>query len=446
MRILAAVAILFSVAVPSFAYRQSAWIPPWNAAALTSMQSNVGALSESNPVWYSWNPDGTLFKNWNAENDTWRAAMTGTLLMPTVQNVVNGSFNGNVAATVLATDTSRETAASEIAQLVTMKSYDGIDIDYERLPTTSRDNFTKFLTTLAQKLHVAGKKLSVSVYPKKSDSDNWNGPGAEDWAAIGQLADSVKIMAYDYSYSGTAPGPIAPLDWMDKVATYAQSAIPSSRIVMALPWYGYDWSAAGTKNVSYAEAMQLAANNGANISHDVNGEATFTYNGHTVFFQDAASYRKKVEMLETRHASIGGFAAWSAGVEDPQIWNVIRDMAGLQATPPASQPASMSISGPASLMTTPGGSVSANYNLVAVNGFSGTATVTIRVPSDFKGSVTSDSATVAAGGTVRVTVNTTAATPLGSHPFQISLTSGALTTEQTVTLMVSVPARRRAVR
>src|SRR5581483_195793 len=157
-----------------------------------------------------------------------------------------------------------------------MKAFDGIDIDYEAVPAASRDDFTAFLTTLAEKLHAAGKLLSVTVHAKTSDRPTWAGPGAEDWPAIGRVADTVKIMCYDYSWKGSPPGPIAPLDWIDAVATYAQSAIPNDKIMIGLPWYGYNWSASSaTTSVSYLSATQLAQVHDATIGRDANQEATF---------------------------------------------------------------------------------------------------------------------------------------------------------------------------
>ena len=47
-------------------------------------------------MWFSWNADGSIARNWNSDNPSWRAAMTGTQLMPTIQNVVNGSFSKSV--------------------------------------------------------------------------------------------------------------------------------------------------------------------------------------------------------------------------------------------------------------------------------------------------------------------------------------------------------------
>lgn len=314
------------------AARVSVWIPPWDANALTSVQRNADAITESNPVWYSWNADGTIAKNWNAENPTWRAAMTGTRLIPTVQNVVNKAFSASTAATVLGTAVSRETHAAAIAQLAILNAFDGIDIDYERVPATSRADFTAFVDTLAQKLHAAGKVLSITVYPKTSDSQNWNGPGAQDWIAIGRLADSVKIMAYDYHWSTSDAGAITPIDWLDQVATYAESAIPASKIMVGLPWYGYDWVGTAGATMTYAAAMQLAATNGATIQRDANDEPMFTYSNHTVYFQDASSFSRKIEILKMKHGSIGGWANWAAGQEDPAIWNMLR----FQSSPLAS--------------------------------------------------------------------------------------------------------------
>src|SRR5688572_11642646 len=96
------------VSVPMHAYKTAAWIPAWDASALSSTQMNAGKLDESNPVWYSLSSTGAIVANWNAENPTWVAAMTGTRIIPTIQNVVNGSYDGTLAASLISTAASRE--------------------------------------------------------------------------------------------------------------------------------------------------------------------------------------------------------------------------------------------------------------------------------------------------------------------------------------------------
>jgi len=458
MRLRAALAVLFAAAgvAAQAGYRNSVWIPTWGTG-VASMQANAGAVQESNPVWYALNSDGSIALKSGAENATARAAMVGTQILPTIQNTVNSSFNASVATAVIGTADARDAHASAIAQLVINKAWDGIDVDYERLPASQMANFSAFIATLGQKLHAAGKKLSVSVYPKTADSDNWSGPGGEDYSAIGAAADSVKIMAYDYHWDTSAPGAISPLDWLDKVAAYATSRIAPAKVMMGLPWYGYDWQGNSGIGVTYAQAMQRAQGNSATVSHDANGEATFTYSGHTVFFQDAAAYAKKIEQLKQRHPSIGGFAHWAAGQEDPQVWAVVRG--GSVSTPstppnsgsnPATTPqADFAVSGPAVLTLAQGGKASADYRLTAINGFSGNASVAVQVLSTgFSGTVTPSSGTVTASSPVTVTISANRQTAAGSYQVTVRFTSLGLTREQLVSVVVQPAAagRTRAVR
>lgn len=446
----AAAVIVFTIAPSAFAYRNAVWIPPWDGNALSSVQRNASAFSESNPVWYSWNADTTIAKNWNAENNTWRAAMTGTQLIPTIQNVINKSFDGGAAATMLASAAQREQHAAAIAQLAVLNAFDGIDLDYERLPATSRNDFTAFLSLVAQKLHAAGKKLSVTVYAKTGEKDNWSGPGAEDWPAIGSIADSVKIMTFDFHYSTGGAGAITPLAWLDTVAGYAQSSIPNEKIMIGLPWYGYDWGTTGTAAaVTYATAMSMAQNGGITVKHDADGEATFTYSGHTVYFQDATSYAAKVELIKQKHASIGGFAHWAAGTEDPAIWNAVRG--GSTAAPsnggsssgatPISQ--DFAIGGPSTLRATQGKAISATFALTPINGFSAASTVSLQPAGTFSGTATLDSSSVAAGGSVTLRISPSAASNPGTYRFVLRFVCGTLAHEQSIDVTVAADTTRK---
>jgi len=333
-----AVLLFLGATLPASAYTISAWIPTWDPNALTTVQRHAGAMTESNPGWYTVAADGSVNRNSGAEDATMRAAMTGTLIMPTIKNNAGGSFNGTLVANLLATATGRETHASAIAATVIGKALDGIDIDYEELPSTARDSFSAFAQLLASKLHAAGKKLSITVAAKTSGSQDWAGPGGEDYSALGAVADSIKIMAYDKHYPGGSAGDISPLTWLDQIATYAEATIPAGKIVFGLPWYGYDWQGTSASGVTYDQAKNLALSNGATVSHDSDGEAMFTYAGHTVYFQDASSYAKKVAYLTSRHPGIAGFAHWRAGAEDPAIWDVVSTLKGGGSSSPATPP------------------------------------------------------------------------------------------------------------
>jgi spore germination protein YaaH len=433
-----AASLLMVAGTSQAAFRNSVWIAPWIAEGLPALQHNADAMQESNPVWYTWNADGTIAKAWNAENGTWRAAMTGTAILPTIQNVVGGSFDGTTAATILGNSVTRDAQVNAIAQLVSMNAFDGIDIDYERLPAASRAAFTAFVNSLASKLHASGKKLSITVYAKVNDKADWSGPGAEDWSAIGAVADSVKVMAYDYHWNTSDAGALTPLSWLDQVAAYAEQAIPSNKIFIGLPWYGYDWpSTGGAATVTYASAMQRAQSNNATITHDpASGEATFTYGGHTVYFQDVHAYAAKVDMLRQKHGGIAGVAHWVAGDEDPDVWSVMRG--GSVSAPATPAPVDFALSGPTAITVQQGSFASALFTLTPINNFTGSVNFTVAGPI---------TASISQPSTL--TVAPSRETPAGTYQVTVRATSGSITHEQVVSVNVTaapVVVKHRAAR
>ena len=441
-RLVAAV-LFFGATLPLQAYTISAWIPTWDPNALTTVQRHAGAMTESNPGWYTVSADGSIGKNPGAEDSTMRAAMTGTFVIPTIKNNAGGSFNGTLVANLLSTPAGRETHASNLSQLVTGKALDGIDLDYEELPASARDSFSAFVQLLAGKLHASGKKLSVTVSAKTSASNDWAGPGGDDYAALGAAADSIKIMAYDKHYPGGSSGDISPLGWLDQIATYAGATIPAGKIVFGLPWYGYDWTGTSASGVTYDQAQSLALSAGATVSHDADGEATFTYSGHVVYFQDATSYAKKVEYLTSRHSGIAGFAHWRAGAEDPAIWSVVATLKGGTSAPATPPPAAdFSISGPASLQVARGTTQRATFGIAAINGFSDTASVTATMIDSFSGSVTT-TGSIRSGSTAAVNVTANARAVPGTYRVRVRMMSGTLTHDATLSVTIA-PSRSRA--
>jgi|GEM_PF-962207 len=429
---------LFAFSTPAFAYRMSAWVPAWDSSAITIMGRHGGDLDESNPGWFVARADGTIAASSGGETPTMRAALSGTQLVPTIKNYVNGAFDGQMMATIVNSPELREKHAAAIADLVTQNAYDGIDVDYERMPSTSKAGFTAFVQSLAAKLHARNKVLSVTVYAKTSDA-TWSGPGAQDWPAIGAEADSVKIMAYDNHWSTSAAGPIAPLDWLEQILGYAVKTLPMKKVMVGLPWYGYDWNAQQGASVTYADAMTRAQNAGVAVGRDANGEATFTYGTRTVFFQDAASYQRKVETIVARYPGIGGFAHWRVGAEDPAIWNVVSQLHATGKVPAAPVQKDFRIEGPSQLTAAAGMQVSAQFGYIGINGFTDPVRLSARPVDAFSGALT-------ISGT-SLSVSVPAKTAAGQYRILVTMSSGSLSREQVLVVNVTAAkaSKRRAV-
>lgn len=316
---------VFLLFLTSCSYRTTAWVAPWDPLSQSSTLENRASVAEVDPVWFSIQPDGSIAPNWHAEDPALREAFPGRQLIPVIQNARDGAFDRDVVQRLLDDDNSMDAHVQSIVALVDNGKYDGIEIDYESLPPEMRDRYSMFLERLANRLHSDKKTLSVVLDAKTADSENWRGPGAEDWRAIGRAADSVKVMAYDFHYAASEPGPLAPLDWLGKIVNYARATIPLRKVIFGLPWYGYDWHNGSGKPITYAQAMQLAPA-GVSIHRDTNGELYFTTNGHAVWFEDADSYRTKVSYLLSRSRRIGGFASWKPGTEDPAVWAQMQEL------------------------------------------------------------------------------------------------------------------------
>lgn len=104
---------------------------------------------------------------------------------------------------LLASADGREEAVEQIANELTVaynavgkNPYDGVTIDFEGLRAAQKENFTTFLTALASKVNSLGKSLYVCVSPVLTTGSYYDG---YDYPTIGQLADKVILMAYDYN-------------------------------------------------------------------------------------------------------------------------------------------------------------------------------------------------------------------------------------------------------
>jgi spore germination protein YaaH len=260
----------------------------------------------------------------NALALAWEA---GCLVIPTVTN----GFNASLTHGVLANPEARDRHIKNLVDLVIRHGYDGLDLDYESMAAADRELFSRFVEDLAAEFHAHDKILSVTVHAKTSDLGGGQGPQSQDYVRIGKAADMVKLMIYDYSWSGGQPGPVSPIYWGDQVLAYARQAIPAYKVMYGLTWYGYDWPGGGVKasSVDVVAARTLAQSKAAAIKRDASLEPSFKYKDaggreHVVFYQDGESYSARLRMMQARHNELLGVAHWQIGNEAPEMWDVIR--------------------------------------------------------------------------------------------------------------------------
>ena len=314
--------------LPPRQFQVSAWVPYWDRARVrAAFTAHVAELNEVNFFWYEVQPDGSLRAFPGAEDAALLALARAHDLrvLPTIMN----DFDGPRVAALLADEESRMAHIQAIVTLAERMDYDGVEVDYEALPAEARDDFTAFIKALARTLHARDKLLSVAVHPKTDDRGTWDGPRAQDWPRLGAAVDEFKVMIYDYHWRTSPSGPIAPLDWIDDVLTYARQAVPANKIWLGLPFYGYNWVEQKGKGLVWATADELIRQHRPITRRDLSsGELYFSYTvgdvQHTVYVPDARAIALKVRLARQRHPGIAGVAIWRLGGESPDHWAAIQ--------------------------------------------------------------------------------------------------------------------------
>jgi spore germination protein YaaH len=314
----------------------SGWIVYWDIdSGIETLKKHSQGFNEINLFNYAFDEDGRIIENLPSFNERIESLKPSTLkkhkIIPTLVNDVMGAgakdriLKGpEIIHSILSDNQRRGRLINEILDLIADRSYDGIDIDFEKLYFKDRELFTGFIKELADAIHSKNKILALTAQQKSADNSQ-DGAGAIDWEAISAYADKVRIMCYNFSSPSSEAGAIAPAAWIDKIIAFAKTRIPADKIVIILALHGYDWSKEGVKSLTYEQAMRLARRHKAKIRWNSSaGAPYFTYlnNGlpHKVWFENKKSIYHKLKVIK-KHA-VKSIAFWRLGGEDRRIYSL----------------------------------------------------------------------------------------------------------------------------
>lgn len=287
---------------------------------LTTQYRHISIVS---PFWYSVDAAGGL-KNPEAPDVsvTSFAHRHGIVVMPLVSNLGSGMLAYGAQPAV----------ENNLVHLVSSQAYDGLVIDFELIPPSTRDELSTFVHDLAAKLHKRHKLLAVTVFPKVGVSPQIQ--SAYDYGALGANADYVVLMAYDHHQNSSSAGPVAPLAWVKANVRDALGYVPPAKLLLSIGQYGYDWTAPGSaKTVTAVQAIALARRQGVPIKWSSSyGEAYFTYTSagtpHVVWFDNALSFKQRFDLAKS--SGMAGIGLWRLHFGQPSIWSMVGTAARLR--------------------------------------------------------------------------------------------------------------------
>ena len=234
----------------------------------------------------------------------------------------------------------RQNAINNLLDLVLSVGADGIDIDFELLPTSQRDNLVLFMEELSFAFH---SQMDDPIITMATPAIDWS--NAWDYESLAEITDGLFIMGYNYFYSGSAnAGPVAPLggyfydieytvnDYLNKTNNQ------TDKLILGLPYYGYDWdvvdSSINSETMSYgiaktyAEARMLDEYYGSYWDQSSNSawltyyDDTWTWN--QCWFDDHLSLSNKYAFA--KELELQGIGIWALGYDDnyDDLWNLLK--------------------------------------------------------------------------------------------------------------------------
>jgi spore germination protein YaaH len=205
--------------------------------------------------------------------------------------------------------------AGRIARHADSLDYAGLVIDFETLEADDVATQVAVMRAIRDSARAHGVTTIAVAVPAEPNA-------AYPTRELLDVADYVLVMLYDQHWTGSEPGPISAPDWVTRNLARVVGEAGASRVIAALPLYGYHWKR-GTPGVgvSYDAGMFAAERAGIAMRRDT---ATHTMRGTSadratsIWLTDAMLLERLVG--EVDRAGVSRIAFWRLGQEDPAVW------------------------------------------------------------------------------------------------------------------------------
>jgi len=254
--------------------------------------------------------------------------------MMCITNFTSTSRGENLARVVLENTETVETVLDNAIEVMREKGYLALNIDFENVLPTNREDYNRFIQRAVERLHPLGYSVSSALAPKISEQQRGVLYEAHDYAAHGRILDFVILMTYEWGWRGAPPQAISPLGSIRQVLDYAVTVIPRRKIMLGFQIYARDWllphrPGQRAETFSVEEARLLAVRYGASIQYDASTQSPFfVYRDaqggmHEVWFEDARSAQAKFDLV--KEYGLRGISYWALGYPFPQNWALLRE-------------------------------------------------------------------------------------------------------------------------
>ena len=279
--------------------------------------------------------DITNYRGWPVQTLIARAHTEGVRVVLTAI-----LFDSDAIRTLLGSGANRSNLIENLLTAVQNAAADGVNIDFEGVPGSQRQNLTTFMQELTATFHdqLPGSHVSIDV-----PAVDWG--DAFDEEQLARTADALFIMGYDYHWKNSkTTGPVSPLTgWnglnlTSTVNVYLKNTNSNrKKLILGLPYYGYKWLAtgsnAGASIATYDTSLTYAAAEPEALAfgklRDVSGGEIPWYryssgeSWYQTWYDDSLSLSLKYEYAN--QAGLRGVGIWALGYDGdrPELWGAL---------------------------------------------------------------------------------------------------------------------------
>lgn len=225
---------------------------------------------------------------------------------------------------------------NNILTILRRKGYYGINITYQFINEYNRLLYENYTKKLSERLKQDGYLLFITISENfiiEADKVSFE---KIDFTNIGQIADGITILNYNWGYSFGPPGPVSSIYLMKQFFDYIIKLIPPQKIEIGVPIIGYDWELPYIIGVTKANsltldsAITLARDTGSKILFDeVSKTPYFKYidnrsgtpRRHEVWFIDARTIYSLLKLVT--EYGFRGTGIWNIMNYYTQMWLII---------------------------------------------------------------------------------------------------------------------------
>lgn len=229
-----------------------------------------------------------------------------------------------------------------ITDLIEDRGGDGVNIDFENVRASQKAKVVAFMQKFSAYMRNRLPEAEISM---ATPSVDWT--SAWDYKALAECCDYLMPMCYGYHWKGSEnAGAVATLkggvyNIQNTVKAYLDAGVPKEKLLIGLPWYGFDWPVeTAQKNstttaygdaVTYSYAERNLAQYGKKLD-ETSQSIWVSYQKESewrqAWYDDSLTLSQKYQYAKDEDlAGIGIWAISYAG-SGPELWNGIKDIFG----------------------------------------------------------------------------------------------------------------------